>query len=256
MNASAARALQRAAAAGELPVEMLAALDKADPSWRQDPSERRWWDTYRSYRGWVEAHEGAHPTSTDRSAAGLHAWLSSQEDQNLTRAQRTALRHIPGWSRTAGDPDWDRARGVIAALLASGATVADQDVRPQLLVSVTSTPDEAVEVPTEKRRQLLTVLTFAVQTGRLPEHTEPGSRWRKHCDDEVRAALPVSVTGRPRLTVQQHLERRRALQALEADHLPHDETALRAENTWHRRHMSLARRGLLAAGDNEALLAD
>jgi hypothetical protein len=141
-------------------------------------------------------------------------------------------------------------------LLDAGTTVSDNRVHPESLVAST----KAVHVQTvgtaARRRQLLTVLTFAVQTGRLPEHHEPGSRWNQHISDDLHAILPPHLFTQPRLIVQHHLERRTTLHALHEAGLPHDEATLAAENAWHRRHTALASRGLLTAADTKALLTD
>jgi hypothetical protein len=254
MNGASTRALQRAARAGLLSTSELAALKATDPHWADEPAERRWWATLDAYSQWVVRHEGRHPTAGEVSAPGLHAWASRQNDQNLNLSQRSALRRIPGWTRTAGDPAWDAARRAIRVLLAAGVTLADGGVRAELLANKDDTEIPALPTIDTSRRLLLTVLSFAVQTGRLPEHLEPGSRWQKHVTSEVTELLPQHVFEQPRLTVRTHLERRSTLHRLRDAGLAHDAGALEAEDTWFRRHARLAQRGLLSAADTAALL--
>lgn len=249
--------MQRVARGGVLPPAVIAALTEADAHWNQDPAERRWWATLEAYRNWLDTHDGEHPSAEDDRAAGLHSWATGQQDQNLHLGQRTALRRLPGWTRTAEHPAWDDARQVINALLASGVAVTDPAIHPSLLVNATTTASQqALPASTAERRLLLTVLTFSVQTGRLPEHLEPGSRWQKHLAADVRAILPAHVFTRPRLIVQRRLEQKAALTRLRDDGLPYNEAALRAEETWHRRLRAQATRGELSDADTAALLAE
>lgn len=247
--------MQRAVRRGEMPPEVREALNAVDPGWSRDPAERRWWATHAAYLQWLDAHGGRAPTASDTAAAGLHRWISGQRDQNLTLQQRTALRRVPGWSRTSGDRRWDIARDAIGALVAAGVRIVDADIDPRLLVEATRTSLRQLPGSPVQRRRLLTVLTFAVQTGRLPEHLEPGSRWQTSIADDIRDLLPQFVFTQPRLSVQRHLEARASLLRLRADGIRYDQGALLAEEVWHRRHVSLAKRGLLTEADAEAVLA-
>lgn len=247
--------MKRALRAGGLPEQVAAAFREADQRWDLEPAERRWWDTHDVYLEWLTEHDGEHPTAKDASAAGLHRWACGQKDQNLSREQRTALRRLPGWTRTEGDARWSAARATIRALLERGVTLADTDIEPRLLVGATSSRTVGLPEAAAARRLLLTVLTFAVQTGRLPEHREPGARWEVHIRDQVHELLPAHVFEQPRLTVQTHLARRAALLNLRDDGHAHDEDALRAENLWYRRNRRLAEQGLLSNADTEAMLS-
>jgi hypothetical protein len=254
VNGTLTRAVQRAARRGNLSADILEALTTVDPGWTCDPAERRWWATHTAYRQWLDTHHGEAPTTFDSAAAGLPRWLSSQQDQNLTLQQRKALRRIPGWTRTAGNVEWDDARAAIASLLGAGVRTTDGDISPELLVDVTRSSPRKLPDSAAKRRQLLTVLTFSVQTGRLPEHLEPGNRWQSTIAEDVRTLLPSSVFAKPRLTVLRHINVRTTMLRAKTEGLPYDEAALSAEEAWHRRHTSLARRSLLTKADAEAVL--
>ncbi len=254
MNGALARAVQRIHRSGRLPASVVDALQDTDPDWNQSPGERRWWATRNEYDAWLRAHDAVPPASSDDGAAGLHFWGNSQQDQNLTRSQRTALRQLRGWSRTASLPEWNPARVLMAALLAAGATLQDKTVHPELLVRETKTTGTETLPPPNRRRHLLTVLTFAVQTGRLPEHNEPGSRWKQTVPHEVRSVLPPSVFEQPRLVVQQHLAALQRLEELRDANLPFDSAARAAEEQWLRRHTALAKKGRLTTADCAALL--
>jgi hypothetical protein len=185
---------------GQLDPALALILDEAEPGWRADKSAERWAETAEAVRAhFSETRET--PGTSSGGAAGLRAWLDSQDLDQLDAEQRTELETLPGWRSTLDDPALTAAWSLVAALVEQGIRPRKDTQREaavwlasEFLSAHPEHTNQHVPITGRAATTLLDYTLFLARNSRQPGRGDDGSMWdmsraNKNASPELRRTL-------------------------------------------------------------------